>query len=295
MAVRNMTDYVCMTALSVAMYLLVHDHILSLPQQFWFVAALAAGGAALTWWIFFREAMEQLTEILVWPFYRIRGHGPGLAQVPPHGPVLVLANHSAWFDPLWVAKVIPRRLITMMTSNFYDLPGIRWLFKHVVHAIRVQASTYRREAPELGKAIDELDKGHCVVIFPEGAMRRRENQPLKLFGQGVWHILHERPNTPVVVCWIEGGWGSYTSYWNGKPTANKRFDLWRRIDVAVSPPILLDEHLLKDHRATRTYLMRVCLEARRYLGFEPLRLEKFSEHVEAGQETESQQELPKKD
>ena len=53
--------------------------------------------------------------------------------------------------------------------------------------------------------------------------------PLSQFGQGVWHILHERPDTPVVVCWIEGGWGCYFSYYNGPPTVNKRFDWWRRI------------------------------------------------------------------
>jgi 1-acyl-sn-glycerol-3-phosphate acyltransferase len=209
------------------------------------------------------------------------------------GPVLVVANHSSWFDPLFVAKVLPRRLIVMMTSQFYDLPGMRWVFKHVVHAIRVQASTYRREAPELKKAISELNKGHCVVIFPEGAMRRRESLPLKLFGQGVWHILNERPNTPLVVCWIEGAWGSYTSYWNGKPTVNKHMDFWRRIDVAVGSPMLLDDVVLKDHRATRTYLMRLCLETRRYLGLEPLVLEKLAEGVE--EDEEQDRELPKSD
>jgi 1-acyl-sn-glycerol-3-phosphate acyltransferase len=295
MAIRNMTDYVCMTVLSVVMYLLAHDQVLTLSEQFWFVATLAAAGAALTWRIFFREGMEQITEWVIWPVHRIRGHGPGLDHFPMEGPVLVIANHSAWFDPLWVAKVIPRRLIVMMTSYFYDLPGMRWVFKHVVHAIRVQASTFRREAPELKKAISELNKGQCVVIFPEGAMRRRENQPLKLFGQGVWHILHERPNTPVVVCWIEGGWGSFTSYCNGKPTVNKRFDFWRRIDVAVSPPIFLNEEILKDHRATRTYLMRRCLETRRYLGLEPLPLDKFVDDGEEVDEMEKERESPNKE
>jgi 1-acyl-sn-glycerol-3-phosphate acyltransferase len=207
-------------------------------------------------------------------------------QFPLEGPLLVIANHTAWFDPLWLAKVLPRQLTVMMTSQFYDLPGLRWFSKHVVHAIRVQASTYRREAPELYKAISELNRGHCVVIFPEGAMRRRETQALKLFGQGVWHILHEQPKTPVVVCWIEGGWGSYASYRNGRPTVNKRMDFWRHIDVAISPPVLLDEKLLEDQRATRLHLMNLCLEARRYLGLEPL-------HQEQGQELEATDEEKK--
>jgi 1-acyl-sn-glycerol-3-phosphate acyltransferase len=154
----------------------------------------------------------------------------------------------------------------MMTSVFFDLPGMRWLMMHVFHAIRVQASTYRREAPEIREAVAALDRGECVLIFPEGAMRRRAEHPLRQFGQGVWHILQERPSTPVLVCWIEGGWGSYTSYYNGPPAVNKRLDWWRHIDIAMSEPQMVDSSVLADLRATRAYLMQTCLDARHYLG-----------------------------
>ena len=127
---------------------------------------------------------------------------------------------------------------------------------HVVHAIRVEASEFRREAPELRQAVAALDRGECVVVFPEGRMRRRDDQLLHRFGQGIWHILRERPNTPVIPCWIEGGWGSYFSYGGGPPTRNKRFDRWRRIDVAVSEPRVLPSAVLADLWATRTQLMR---------------------------------------
>jgi 1-acyl-sn-glycerol-3-phosphate acyltransferase len=157
----------------------------------------------------------------------------------------------------------------MMTSVFYDLPGLRWLMIHVVHAIRVQSSTYRREAPELQEAIAALDQGQCVVIFPEGMLRRRSDWNLRQFGQGVWHILHARPQTPVVVCWIEGGWGSYMSYFNGPPLVNKRPDCWRRIDIAISDLQVLADEVLADDRTTRSQLMQDCLQARRFLGLPP--------------------------
>jgi hypothetical protein len=103
-------------------------------------------------------------------------------------------------------------------------------------------------------------------VFPEGWLRRREDQPLRNFGQGIWHILRQRPATPIVACWIEGGFGSYTSYVGGPPTVNKHLDWWRRIDIAVAEPEVIDPAVLADQRATRAYLMRACLEARRYLG-----------------------------
>lgn len=154
----------------------------------------------------------------------------------------------------------------MMTSFFYDRPLIRWSMIHIVGAIRVPVSRFRREAPELDDAVAVLRKGGCVLIFPEAQLRRREDQPLRMFGQGVWRILQEVPQTPVLVCWIEGGWGSFTSYFNGPPMKGKRLDWRRRIDIAFETPHILDAAVLADQHATRQYLMRMCLECRRHLG-----------------------------
>ena len=49
---------------------------------------------------------------------------------------------------------------------------------------------------------------------------------------------------------------------------NKSLDWGRRIDIAVAEPRVLDPAVLADQRATRSYLMRACLECRRYLGLE---------------------------
>jgi len=157
----------------------------------------------------------------------------------------------------------------MMTSRFFDLPVLRWLMVYLADAIRVDAGKFRRDVPELRAAVAALDRGECLVVFPEGAMRRAEDRPMRMFGQGVWHILHERPATPVVVCWIEGGWGSYFSYANGPPTRNKRFAWWRLIRIAVGTPHVIPEDVLGDQRATRLALMRECLAMRRCLGLEP--------------------------
>ena len=154
----------------------------------------------------------------------------------------------------------------MMTSVFYDLPVIRWLMVHLIHAIRVEASAFRREAPELQEAVARLRQGECLVIFPEGRLRSSEEVLLRPFGQGVWHLLREVPETVVVVLWMEGPWGSFTSQYNGPPMKKKRFDWWRRIDIGVSEPRPLAPELLKDHRSTRAYLRQTCLECRRYLG-----------------------------
>src|SRR5262249_30471644 len=157
--------------------------------------------------------------------------------------------------------------------------------KNVFHVIRVQASSFRRQAPELDEAIARLDQGGCLAVFPEGHLRRVPEPSVRMFGQGVWRILQARPETPVIVCWIEGGWGSYMSYAGGKPTKNKRMDFWRPIDIAVSEPQVVPADILADSRATRIYLMRACLQARGYLGLEVPTLPEMAEE-EAEKATE---------
>ncbi len=235
----------------------------------WWCGVLAAAFGAvalLAWALVFVPTLELLVEILVWPMYDVQVHGPGADRIPRRGPLLIVSNHTAYADPFWLSKVAPRKATPMMTSLFYDLPVIHWMMAHLVKAIRVQASSFRREAPELQQASGGLRRGGCVLLFPEGGLRSREEQLLKPFGQGVWHILKELPQTPVVVCWIEGGWGSFASYRGGPPMKNKPLDFRRRIDIYVDEPRPLDAAVLTDHPATRAHLRRRCLDCRRRLG-----------------------------
>lgn len=269
MAISNAVNYVFSAALALLLVLLVRLNVLlTLSAQLTFLTAVAALGVSLAFRVLLRQVLEQVLELLIWPIYRIKGHGPGLAVFPLRGPVLIVANHAAWFDPLWMAKVTPRGVFPMMTSVFFDLPVLHFLMVNIVHAIRVPAFVYRREAPELKDAVAVLDRGQALLIFPEGMMRRKEDRLLRQFGQGVWHILRDRPDTPIICCWIEGGWGSFMSYKGGPPTKNKRMDFWRHIDIAVNEPEKIDPKLLDDHRTTRAFLMRRCLEARKHLGLE---------------------------
>lgn len=266
MAVRNLTDYVCATIAGVGLYLLAHFAGFDGPMQLWLIAAIALVATLAATWIFRREIIEQLVEFPFAILYRFRAAGPGLDTFPLRGPVIVVANHSGYADPLWLAKVLPRTVTPMMTAYFFDAPAMRWLMVYVFDAIRVELPSMRRQVPELQEAVAALDAGKCVVIFPEGRLRRTEERPLSMFGQGVWHILRDRPHTPVVVCWIEGGWGSFLSYYKGPPMKNKPIDLRHPIDVAVSAPIIVDAETLADLRKTRLYLMELCGKAREYLG-----------------------------
>ena len=217
----------------------------------------------------FRPLFEVTLEPVLWVSYAVRGRGPGFVGFPRTGPCLVMANHACWLDPIFLAKVLPRPITPMMTARFYDKPVIRW-FMVAFGVIRVPEKAMKKDAPEIGEAIAALDRGECVVIFPEGYLRRIEERVLRRFGQGIWQILQARPDTPMYACWIEGGWGSYMSYFNGPPTKNKRKDVRRPISVAVAAPVKVPPEVLENHLPTRIYLMNLVLGARAHLDLPPL-------------------------
>ncbi len=235
----------------------------------WFCLGITLVLTVWTWARFFRPLFELASEPVLWLMYRVRGSGPGLADLPRTGPCLIIANHACWLDPLFLAKVTPRPLTPMMTSRFYDMPVIRRLMV-AFGVIRVPEKVLKKDAPEIQEAITALDRGECVVVFPEGYLRRTEDRPLRRFGQGVWQILKARPGTPVFAAWIEGGWGSYTSYANGPPTKNKKKDVRRPISVGVSAAAVATPDVLEEHLRTRTHLMNLVSDARKHLGLAPL-------------------------
>ena len=219
-------------------------------------------------WVTLRAFLEQLLSIALILPYKMSTHGPGIEQMPYRGPVIMIANHAAYLDPFLIGKVVTRRIIPMMTSVFYDLPVIYWLMSKVVKAIRVEAATFRREAPELNDAIEALKRGESLLIFPEARLRKKDDQLLFPFGQGIWHILSQLPETPIVPIWVEGPWGSYASHYKGPPFANKKIDFLREIKVVAGEARVIPKELLAEHRLTRKYLQETVLANRTILGLE---------------------------
>ncbi len=221
------------------------------------------------WLRFLRPFVELCLEPLARLLYRVRAKGE-LAQFQAFGPCLVIANHAFWFDPCVLGMILPRPVTPIMTARFYNVWFIRPLLKYVFRVIVVPETAMKRDTPEVDGAIAALERGEVVVIFPEGYLRRKE-VPLRRFGQGVWRILAARPSTPVVPCWIEGGWGSKFSYKDGPPGAKgKKMDLRRKIDVGVGTAEVVPTEVLASGIATRIHLMNRVSAARQHLGLPPL-------------------------
>ncbi|MBS1717661.1 MAG: 1-acyl-sn-glycerol-3-phosphate acyltransferase [Armatimonadetes bacterium] len=101
----------------------------------------------------------------------------GKYRVPRSGGLLILSNHIADVDPIIVQMACPRNVYFMAKSELFDMkligPGLR-LYK---------VFPVKRGEPDkaaIRRAVDLLNAGHTVCIFPEGELSETgELIPLK--------------------------------------------------------------------------------------------------------------------
>ncbi|MBU6295726.1 MAG: 1-acyl-sn-glycerol-3-phosphate acyltransferase, partial [Planctomycetes bacterium] len=137
-----------------------------------------------------------------------------------------------------------------------------------VGAIRVPAISRRKDAPELLEAARLLEQSKCVLVFPEGTLRKCPEPVMRRFGRGIVKLLAEHPRTWVVPVWIEGAWGSYFSEAGGRPMTGKPMDFWRPIRIGIGEPRRIDPALLENHLKARAALQQAVYDCRGILGLD---------------------------
>ena len=92
---------------------------------------------------------------------------------PPNDGIIVVVNHMSWFDPMNVSHVLwdagrPPRFLAK--DRLFDVPGLGQVLDGAgqIPVFRETADA----ASAVRAAIEAVNAGECVVIYPEGTMTR---------------------------------------------------------------------------------------------------------------------------
>jgi 1-acyl-sn-glycerol-3-phosphate acyltransferase len=99
-------------------------------------------------------------------FFRLGGFKVyGADNVPPEGPVLVVANHVSYLDPPAVGCALPRDTWFMAKAALFRIPLFGAMLPYL-HAFPVRQGSADRGA--IRKCLELLEEGRVVTVFPEG-------------------------------------------------------------------------------------------------------------------------------
>ncbi|MBI1373819.1 MAG: hypothetical protein GC159_13930 [Phycisphaera sp.] len=146
----------------------------------------------LLWWEFMR--------LMVWCvltlFYRHRWWGEH--NVPSNGHVLLVCNHQSFLDLVVIGVGLPRHFHSMARSTLFRGRFFTWLIRSL-NAFSVDQS--RGDTKAIRTALEKLDSGHLLLVFPEGT--RSSDGALHRFRDGAL-LLVRRAKCPVVPMAVEG-------------------------------------------------------------------------------------------
>ncbi len=89
----------------------------------------------------------------------------GRDQVPPMGPLLIVANHQSNVDASLLCASLPRRIHFLAKHTIFQGPGANWFLQSYgafpLNRFGPDSRAYRW-------ALGQLQSGNALVIFPEG-------------------------------------------------------------------------------------------------------------------------------
>jgi len=191
-------------------------------------------------WFARRELARLGVLALLRTVYRVRAFGR--EHVPQQGGALLVPNHLAMIDGLWVGAALPRMVYFLMHRDFIDKPLIG-AFTRMMGTIPVATGdTPEAKAASLRQAGARCAAGDLVCIFAEGVITR--TGALMPFMRGL-ETIASAGRVPIVPVALDRVWGSLFSFSGGRFVWKLPRRLPFTVDVVFGPALPHDSSAWK--------------------------------------------------
>lgn len=173
----------------------------------------------------------------------------GAQRIPPYGPVLLASNHVSYLDPLALAFLADRRhrrVRFLAKAELFERSSIGWLLRGTRQIPVLRDSP--TAAGSLQAAVDSLEGGECVVVFPEGTISMDLEPMVGKTGTARLAQLTGVPVLPV------GLWGAHRILFKGRKP-HWRWGIGQSAVVGAPVRVRADDDI---HEATDRIMSAVC-------------------------------------
>lgn len=135
---------------------------------------------------------------LLVPFFLLyfRMQRVGREHLPKEGPLLLASNHRSFLDPFVIGTLVKRPVYYMAKRELFEKPWQAWIL-NALGAFPVDRGAGDGDAMATARRI--LERGDCVVVFPEGTRVRHGGLSSPRRGIGRLALETGAPVAPVSV------------------------------------------------------------------------------------------------
>jgi 1-acyl-sn-glycerol-3-phosphate acyltransferase len=120
----------------------------------------------------------------------------GRKHLPKTGPLLLASNHRSFLDPFVIGTLVRRPVYYFAKRELFEKRWQAWIL-NALGAFPVDRGTGDRAAMDTARAI--LERGDCVVLFPEGTRIRKSSLGSPRRGIGRLALETGVPVVPIAV------------------------------------------------------------------------------------------------
>ena len=178
----------------------------------------------------------------------------GVENIPRKGKCILAGNHTGHLDPFIIQMATNRQLWFVTGPVAFTIP----IIKHFLKYYNVLPLKFGKGVEAIEAAVQKLNSGEAVIIFPEGRFTPDGN--LCKFNRGVG-LMAQHANCPIIPFAIKGGFES----WGRNRVLPKLFG---NIVIQFGQPVYVDnypensEKEIAHELQTRVNFMKKSLERR---------------------------------